>query len=74
MSAGAVAHSLAAGRAPRDSMTLLGVDCSDVEAINVRLFGALLFEMAAGFEKGTMPLYKWRASKQTKIIFEILQV
>lgn len=48
VSAGAVAHSLAAGRAPRDPLGLVGVDVTDAEAVAVRRFGHLLFEMAAG--------------------------
>jgi hypothetical protein len=69
----AFASSIASGRGPRDSMALLGVDSTDIEAVNVRLFGALLFEMAAGFEKGTMPLYKWTASRTMGPVFDVLQ-
>jgi hypothetical protein len=69
----AFVSSIAAGRPPRDAMSLLGVDASNIEAVNVRLFGALLFEMAAGFEKGTMPLYKWTASRTMGPVFDLLQ-
>lgn len=47
---------------------------TDAEAVAVRRFGHLLFEMAAGFEKGAMPLYKWKPAKTLRPVFDVLQL
>jgi hypothetical protein len=70
--ASALVHALAAGRAPRDALTLVGVDCTNADAVAVSRFGHLLFECAAGFEKGSMPLHRWKCSKTMRPVFDIL--